>query len=229
MCRSLESVKSADIHPIVYNWYTTMGVFIFSWWIATYLPYVGVPVVTFIPAGFAGGALFTLALCFSCLALPLLGLSIAMGIWCGTATLVSFLWGTIGPSVIAHPLGDVPLSALAISLIILGILGIIYVEQLGKALFGPCCGSEHQKLVDQASSGGGGSGGASVSKKLLGVIFALAVGCFGGSMLVPLAFVPAEYSGTRFASEHARLDAHGCMHPCAPATHARTQGGCSSI
>ena len=55
--RSLESVKAADIHPIVYNWYTTMGVFIFSWWVATYLPYIGLPVVTFTPAGFAGGAM----------------------------------------------------------------------------------------------------------------------------------------------------------------------------
>ena len=34
----------------MYNWYTTMGVFIFSWWVATYLPYVGLPVVTFTPA-----------------------------------------------------------------------------------------------------------------------------------------------------------------------------------
>ena len=173
-----------------------MGVFIFSWWVATYLPYVGLPVVVFTPAGFAGGALFTLALCFSCLALPLLGISIAMGIWCGTATLVSFLWGTVGPSVIARPLGDVPLSALAITLIILGILGIIYVEQLGKALFGPCCGAEHEKLAPD-DSGGGGNGSASVSRKLLGVIYALSVGCFGGSMLMPLAFVPPEFSGAR--------------------------------
>ena len=173
-----------------------MGVFIFSWWVATYLPYVGLPVVTFTPAGFAGGALFTLALCFSCLALPLLGLSIAMGIWCGTATLVSFLWGTIGPAVIARPLVNVYLSGLAISLIILGILGIIYVDILGKKLFGACCGEEHQKL-NVVESSGGGNGGVSMGKKMLGVIYALSVGCFGGSMLAPLSFVPPEFDGLK--------------------------------
>ena len=139
-CCRLESVKTASIHPIVYNWYTTIGVFIFSWWVATYLPYVGVGMVVFIPAGFVAGGLFTLALCFSCLALEKLGLSIAMGIWCGAATLISFLWGTVGPDVIARPLLDLPLSAAGISLIVLGILGIIYVDDLGKAVFGKCCG-----------------------------------------------------------------------------------------
>ena len=194
--RSLESVKAADIHPIVYNWYTTMGVFIFSWWVATYLPYVGLDVVTFPPAGFAGGALFTLALCFSCLALPLLGISVAMGIWCGAATLVSFLWGTIGPPVIARPLADIPLSALAISLIIIGILGIINVDTLGKMIFGKVCGGEHELLVAASAVKSDGPGVAA-STRLLGVIYALAVGCFGGSMLAPLSFVPPEFNGMK--------------------------------
>ena len=74
-----------------------------------------------VAAGFAGGALFTCALCFSCLALDQNGLSLALGIWCGMATLISFLWGTIGPPNIACPLADVPLSIGGISLIILGV------------------------------------------------------------------------------------------------------------
>ena len=53
-----------------------------------------------------------------------------MGIWCGTATLVSFLWGTVGPAVIARPLASAPLSVLAISLVILGILAALVVPQV---------------------------------------------------------------------------------------------------
>jgi len=192
----LESVKSADIHPIVYNWYTTMGVFVFSWWVATYLPYAGLAVVTFTPAGFVAGALFTLALCFSCLALPLLGMSIAMGIWCGAAIVVSFLWGTVGPDVIARPLADVPLSAIAVLLELVGVLGIINCDQLGKKVFGKCCAGEHESLLDGAGVSDG-SEAFSASKKFMGVIYALSVGCFGGSMLAPLSFLPPEFAGLK--------------------------------
>ena len=58
----------------------------------------------------------------------------AMGVWCGAATLVSFLWGTVGPPLIARPLLDVPLSYCGISAIVVGMLGIIYCTELGTAL-----------------------------------------------------------------------------------------------
>ena len=56
--------------------------------------------------------------------------------------------------------------------------------------------AQHQPLLD-------GAGVSSdepkepTSGRLLGVVYALAVGCFGGSMLAPLAFVPPEYSGLK--------------------------------
>ena len=195
----LESVKAGNIHPIIYNWYTTAGVFLFSWLVAfTMLPSAGLEPVTFTPAGFAGGALFTCALCFSCLALDQIGLSLALGIWCGMATLVSFLWGTIGPPNIARPLADVPFSLAGISLIIIGILGIINVEDLGKCFFGKCCRDNYSQLLDGAGKDDAPPPPDSPSKsRLLGTVYALAVGLFGGSMLVPLSFLPAELSGIK--------------------------------
>ena len=221
----LESVKAGGVHPIIYNWYTTAGVFLFSWLVAfTMLPSAGLEPVTFTPAGFAGGALFTCALCFSCLALDQIGLSLALGIWCarlapllimlaaltslttltsptsrcGMATLVSFLWGTIGPPNIARPLADVPFSLAGISLIILGILGIINVEDLGKCFFGKCCGDKSYILMGGAGANGEDAAPPAASgSRFLGTVYAIAVGLFGGSMLVPLSYLPAEFSGIK--------------------------------
>lgn len=44
------------------------------------------------------GMLFVLAGLFSFLAIPELGLAIAQGVWGGSAVLVSFLWGAVGPT-----------------------------------------------------------------------------------------------------------------------------------
>jgi len=191
----LESVKKADIHPFVYNWYTTMGVFTFSWVIALFLPSLDLPYFQLVPAGVIAGADFTMALCFSCLALPLLGLSIAMGVWCSMAILVSFAWGTIGPANIAHALVSVPMSLVAIGMIVLGCIGIIYVDDLGNALF---C-EKQNKYVEMIDDGiGKVTGSASAAaKKALGIFYAICVGCFGGSMLVPLSFVPPELAGIK--------------------------------
>lgn len=49
-------------------------------------------------AGMVAGMLFVLAGLFSFLAIPELGLAIAQGVWGGSAVLVSFLWGAVGPT-----------------------------------------------------------------------------------------------------------------------------------
>ncbi|KAL3906334.1 MAG: hypothetical protein SGPRY_010591, partial [Prymnesium sp.] len=167
----LESVKAAAIHPFVYNWYTTIGVFAFSCCVALFLPLVGMPILSFTPAGFLAGALFTLALCFSCLALPLLGLSIAMGVWCSMAILVSFAWGTLGPANIAHPLRSVTLSLLAISMVTLGCIGIINVDSLGNKLF--CKPKERRYVEMEDCEGGSKSRAAETAQKALGIFFAV--------------------------------------------------------
>ena len=201
----LESVKAADVHPFVYNWYTTMGVFTFSWLVALFLPLVGMPIVSLTPVGFLAGGLFTLALCFSCLALPILGLTVALGVWCSVAILVSFAWGTIGPAVIAHPLINTPLSLLAVFLVVLGCIGIIVVDDLGAFLFRKE-GVAYKEMEDEESEwdkkikdelSGKKDSESEVGKKALGVFYAVCVGCFGGSMLAPLAFTPAEYAGIK--------------------------------
>ena len=55
---------------------------------------------------------------------------------------------------------------------------------------------QHQSLLDGAGvSDAGDAPSFSASKKFMGVIYALSVGCFGGSMLAPLSFLPPEFAG----------------------------------
>jgi len=196
----LESVQKADLHPIIYNWYTTIGVFIFSWFVALFNPLVGMPIFALTPVGFLAGGLFTLALCFSCLALPLIGLTVGLGTWASVAILVSFSWGTIGPEQIRHSLVSWPISLIAIFMVTAGCVGIVNVDALGDFLF---CKTTLYKQMDEELSEfekeelkkkqEEEEGGA--KKKALGVFYAVCVGCFGGSMLAPLAFTPPEYAG----------------------------------
>lgn len=190
----LQSVKDANIHPFVYNWYTTTGVLVFSWVVALFLPLVGMDMLSFTSAGFIAGGLFTLALCFSCLALPLLGLSVAMGVWCSMAILVSFAWGTVGPESIAHELVSLPFSLCAIVMVVIGCIGIINVDALGDII---CCKKKEHSYFEMLEKGALGRSRSDAAEKALGIFYAACVGGFGGSMLVPLSFVPKTMTGIK--------------------------------
>jgi hypothetical protein len=146
---------------------------------------------------------------FSFLAIPRVGLAIGQGVWGGVAILVSFLWGAIGPSEISNPLRSLPLSAMAIGYLLFGIYGILLSARYSTT--GGAGGTSNPTASDdeteallaegpesetgvQLTEGGSQRGGRFAA----GMVCAVLVGLFGGSILAPLAFVSDELSGIGF-------------------------------
>ena len=250
----LRSVAACELHPVLFNFYVTLGVFLSCFIAAPFFPLVGAR-FELDALGALAGALFVFAASFSFIAASLVGLSTGQGVWCAAAILVSFLWGTVGPAPIGKPLGSVPLSVAALAVIIVGVLGIVQSENLASLLrrcfgcptadafaaavdgFGETAAPEGMEVADggvavQVSSGkrsrGASSDAGSLAlrhaesgvsdvqssvgtdalmaagatkpsgfTKLAGLGAALAVGVFGGSILVPDAFVDAAAFSVR--------------------------------
>ena len=113
----LRSVAACELHPVLFNFYVTLGVFASCFVAAPFFPLVGAR-FELDALGALAGALFVFAASFSFIAASLVGLSTGQGVWCAAAILVSFLWGTVGPAPIGKPLGSVPLSIAALAVII---------------------------------------------------------------------------------------------------------------
>lgn len=136
----LESVKKYQIAPTVFQFYVAIGVFISSWLAVPFLPYnhaiadddqAGTSFM-FSWLGCVAGALFVFAISCSFLAVELIGLALAQGIWGGVAIVVSFLWGVIGFAEYPKTPG---LSAAGVFLLICGIFGIAFCEQLSTVFW----------------------------------------------------------------------------------------------
>eukprot|EP01012_Entosiphon_sulcatum_P019567 TRINITY_DN2447_c0_g1_i1.p1 TRINITY_DN2447_c0_g1~~TRINITY_DN2447_c0_g1_i1.p1 ORF type:complete len:348 (-),score=52.89 TRINITY_DN2447_c0_g1_i1:423-1466(-) len=200
------SVAAANLDPVLFNFYVTIGVFLSSFLAAAVFPALGLPngdeaKFLIAPTGMLGGALFVFAVLFSFAAIPLIGLSVGQGVWGAAAIFVSFLWGVIGPSEVSAPLRNVPLSLMALALLTVGCLGIVYCRELATK-FCPAENEEsarlYSNLEEVASETSVNAHAETATKNPLGFVFALLVGVFGGSVLVPLSFVPAEASGIAF-------------------------------
>ena len=78
--------------------------------------------------GLLSGALFVSSAANTFIAIKHLGLSVASGIWCGTAILVSFFYGVgVAGDHVSHGV----LAGLALLLLLLGVVGIAAAGQLG--------------------------------------------------------------------------------------------------
>eukprot|EP00937_MAST-01D_sp_MAST-1D-sp2_P005414 g5414.t1 len=175
----------------------------------------------FTPLGLAAGALFVLSITFSFAAVDLIGIALAQGVWGGIAILVSFVWGVAAfGNHIEHP----ALAACALMLLLLGVVGIALCEQLGVKLARICgaeesCdaslrlplvrtpsdGTSERPIVpgdDNHASTGSGVGdkesAGSRQRTVLGMCAAALVGLFGGSILVPMHYVPESATGLAF-------------------------------
>lgn len=103
----------------------------------------------FNPLGMLSGCLFVGAVCFTFLAIPRLGLAMASSVWSGCALITAFAWGVAGPS----PVGSTPKSwagsVLAVVLLLMGILGIVFHEQIATRVCGASKGE--QELVKNST------------------------------------------------------------------------------
>jgi len=130
----LPSVRSAEVHPLIFQLYTSIGVFLSSLltipFILHYYDSI-FPTAAGFGFGLLGGALFVFAVAFSLLAVPLAGLSISQSVWSGSAVCVSFAWGVLA-------FGDEiqqKMAMPALALIVIGVVIIAASEKLTKLIW----------------------------------------------------------------------------------------------
>jgi hypothetical protein len=200
------------VHPFIFNVYLSFGVFLSSCIVIPFLPALGSPPLV-CPLGLLAGLLFVGASSLSFLVVASgIGLSTGQGVWSGSAILVAFLWGTLGPAPIGNPVVSLPLSLVAGALLLLGVYGIVKNQELG-ACAAQLLGHEldstpmfEELLIDEADvdSGDNTQSPSRAGKDeapplgpepthrrdnqsgslVAGLAAALLVGVFGGSILV---------------------------------------------
>jgi len=216
-------VKRCALHPVLFQLYVSIGVFLSSWLALAFLKYnkslTGAddgPSFPFPLLGMLGGALFVLSVAFSFAAIPNIGLAMAQGIWGGTAIIVAFIWGV---AAFGNEIVTPGLAGAAIVLLLSGVVGIAFCKNIAAYLFGedfeqkeqeplaanakdykgvPEDDVEHLNMRDKDTPPN------EVRKWMTGVLCAIAVGLAGGSTLVPLNYVPKDLGGLGF------LPAFGC-------------------
>eukprot|EP00930_Biecheleria_cincta_P099870 TRINITY_DN91483_c0_g1_i1.p1 TRINITY_DN91483_c0_g1~~TRINITY_DN91483_c0_g1_i1.p1 ORF type:complete len:419 (-),score=49.83 TRINITY_DN91483_c0_g1_i1:122-1378(-) len=175
-----QRIPKAELDPVLFNGVVCLGVFLSSLLVpaAFSVPWV------FTVGGAIGGALFVFAALFSFIAIPKAGLATAQAVWSCSAILVSFAWGAFGPAEIAAPVRDVIGSAEALILLVAGALLIVNCESIAKIFSG-------EKETQTALNGEH----VASEERAGGIASAIAVGFFGGSVLVPFKFIPPEAAG----------------------------------
>ncbi|CEM31581.1 unnamed protein product [Vitrella brassicaformis CCMP3155] len=172
--------------------------------------------LAFTSYGLAAGALLVGAFTFSFLAVAKAGVSIGQGVWCGTAIIVSYLWGTLA---FGDVITNVPLNLIGLVLLLVGSTGIAFCQELPRLMAqtfttsGTTAGSgaNEQQMrqedsnqrepltrdTDDADRGRPSSPHHS-SSKLVGLGVSVLTGVFGGSILVPKHYVPKSADGIAF-------------------------------
>jgi len=201
-----KKVQEAKVDPVIFQLYYSVSIFVSSWLVLTYVPFV------FTYFGIIGAALWVPASILSIVAINHLGMSIAVGVWCGVTVLTSFLWGAIAFSK-EEKLRSLPLAILALFLLILGIVGLSFsntdfVKNAGKKQKG------YSRINDEETSLKNGERKYSSEtdaqknhkapeqsaqrKPIIGFICALILGLMNGSMMVPLRYTPKEAQGINY-------------------------------
>eukprot|EP00854_Cymbomonas_tetramitiformis_P001003 gene1003-1527_t len=136
-----DAVADAELHPVLFQQYVCAGVFLSSWLTIPFLylnPEVALDsdaptTFSFSPLGLIAGALLTIALTFSFVAVQLVGLATAQGVWGGTAIIVSYVWGVLafGDEVQNWYLSVTALFFLLLGLFV-GVVGIACSQRIGE-------------------------------------------------------------------------------------------------
>lgn len=188
-------VQRAAPHPIIFNSFVGLGVVVSSICVMPFLHLLEAD-LKFNPLGSLSGMLFVGATLFSFLAIPRLGLAIAQGTWGGAALLTAFLWGVLGPEPVGKEPKSWPGSLGGVLLLVTGILGMVFHAEIARVTCGKQNTDREASLLDdgppqdlelksttdeQEREGKRGPG------FVLGIVFAISVGLFGGSVNVPSA------------------------------------------
>jgi len=203
-------LTSTPVDPILFTFYNSIGVLLSSFLVTILLPvlnqlpetsiyYAGSDHLTFSYLGIIAGSLYIVSIVFSFAAVQFIGLGVGQGIWGGSAILVSFLWGVL---VLGDSVFYVSFAVLSLLTLMCGIAGIAMNDVLADVLF--CrkdlskCRGEKEQLIGEGDLEAAPSVSPEKSSFALGVICALSVGVFGGSVLVPMSFVSEDLAGLAF-------------------------------
>lgn len=183
-------VLRAGTEPIVFNTYVCYGVFLSGLVVLPFM-HLADQDIGFTGYGFLAGCLFVMATLFSFLAIPEVGLAIGQAVWSGSAVMVAFLWGSVGPEAVRKPTQSIGGSIGAVVCLLTGIFGIIYSQGLSTAgaapASAPLLAGGKKGLAEGAEQETPRTG-----NRGLGLMYASLVGGFGGSILVPLSYVDDE-------------------------------------
>lgn len=191
--------NSLEVHPIVFTLYVSVGVFLSSMiMVAPFLPAISINIPSIL-AGF----LFVLGVSASFHAVDLIGMALSQGIWAGSATVVSYVWGTIVfGDYPAHPLWSV----FGLMLLVIGVVGIAFCNDIaqrirsgskeeleplhsGVAISMTLSDDDNEHAPDATRNTQTPTAYAS------GVFWACAVGLFGGSILAPTHYLQPDEQG----------------------------------
>ncbi|KAK9865045.1 hypothetical protein WJX84_010380 [Apatococcus fuscideae] len=182
------SVVEGQVHPIVFNWWVAVGVilssapfvfhekFIFTWW------------------GLVSGFLFVFSTANAFAAFKALGLSVGLGVLCGTSVLASFTFGVrFSGETIHHP----GLAAPALILLVGGVAGL--------AINGTLCSSAEddagtrEALMDHEERESQPRVPEVIYPQFVkGLSAAITAGVFGGLVLAPMSCAPPMAQGLQF-------------------------------
>jgi len=213
-----KEMTELGIHPMVFQLYCSVGVFLSSWLVLPFLRYN--PDLAgddgnngdfgddfaFSFFGFLGGALFVVATSAGFIAIDKIGIALAQGIWGGVAMIVSYLWGTL---IFAESPSLLGLSISGVVLLVAGVILIAFCDKFSglsfsKSSYGPVIEiSETEKLTSDISSmqleeEAKEEENSSPQDYISGVMWACSVGVSGGSILAPLHYVPEYKQGLVF-------------------------------
>lgn len=215
------------VDPILFTFYNSLGVLLSSFSIVPLLPFLaelpddslyhsGSDHVSISYLGIIAGSLYVIAIVFSFAAVHYIGLGVGQGVWGGAAILVSFLWGVLA---LGDTVKSVGIAVLSLIILILGVVGIAINHVVADVMFSRnesarnCCKKDETALLISKESSNQeeeelevGLEASLESRKesssgqsfILGMICALLVGVFGGSILVPMSFVDDDLSGLAF-------------------------------
>ncbi|KAK9822636.1 hypothetical protein WJX81_002024 [Elliptochloris bilobata] len=187
MFQKMRRCEEAEVSPPNFNLWLCLGIILSS------LPLLAVEPRVFTVYGLASGALFTLSMACTLFAIQRLGLSSAAGIWCGTASVVSFVFAVKVKGEQIHLPG---LAVPGLLLLVAGLVGIATNGQVANH-------QNHRKaMADQENQDEGDAAppGARMRKPsyISGTFSAFAAGIFGGLLLAPQTWAPASVQGVNY-------------------------------
>lgn len=215
------------VHPSIFTVYASTGVFLSSWLVLPLFQYnddffaddgSGTK-FDFSPLGTVAGFLFVAAALCVFNAVNNLGVAMAQGIWGGVAILVSYLWGVV---VFGDTPGNLVLSVLGVVVLIIGVVALAQCDNIaahiiktqadGEEVNRSLLGSQDGKFKCVAKDPENSFTTADIAinegesdemeqfkpNYVNGLFWACGVGLTGGSVLVPLHYVPSNQAGIVF-------------------------------